>query len=330
MNDPLPLPPKSVQIEARRRVEAVDPRPGAPGNLSGMPVLGAFQKFLEVERRKTRVRMMALTALFVVILIAVGIAGGLVVYWMAGDVDQEVMSVKTQIDTVQAVSAKVQADSEARASAAARKASAIERELERERELRAKERVELETQVAHHKEKISALQESLQSVEGRNAKLSREFAAVQTALPQLTEDLDSLLSMIPEKATRGPLASLAPQPAPAPAPRPATEPARPSPASAPAAAEMEKSVTPAPSAPAAPPAAPDIVSAGEAAPPAEPAKPAGDIAAAPAATSAESLVFGPQDHEPAPVARRPRLLPVQIRSTDRAAKPRTWLLPIPE
>jgi hypothetical protein len=50
---------------------------GLGGTGESLPVLEAFQEFLETERRLTRTRMMALTAVFVAILVAV-IAGGVI------------------------------------------------------------------------------------------------------------------------------------------------------------------------------------------------------------------------------------------------------------
>lgn len=46
-------------------------------NADSLPVLAAFQEFLDIERRRTRARMIALTLLFLLVLLAAGGAAGL-------------------------------------------------------------------------------------------------------------------------------------------------------------------------------------------------------------------------------------------------------------
>ncbi|MBN1558198.1 MAG: hypothetical protein JW951_08635 [Lentisphaerae bacterium] len=171
-------PPKSLQDQVHTRVEEYALAPRAPLYLERpgepLPVLEAFQEFLELERQRTRRRFWALMAGFAAIVLLLG-AGGIVGgYWLFHHVD----------DSVAAIRADVSAGQEAARTAldtVASKAAALRRQLDAGRETLAGLRARLEQGEQDRAEDLDRLRELVTGLEVRNDVLETELAALKTA-----------------------------------------------------------------------------------------------------------------------------------------------------
>ena len=104
------IPPKIVGRQARqsnteelavRESHTPTKREGdLPASITGLPVLEAFQRFLDAERRRTRNRMMALTALFVLLLIIAGAVSVIVGTRLFRNTQKEIQGVQEHVAAI--------------------------------------------------------------------------------------------------------------------------------------------------------------------------------------------------------------------------------------
>ena len=178
---PPPLPDFAAHAVVRRQGVGIE-----PADAESMPVLEAFQQFLDTERRRSRNRMLILSAVFSVVLLIV-IAGG-------------VAAALSYMRPVQAGLAELQQGingSERRASRAARRVDqAVEQLTLRERHLR--------EEMGRDKQSIAEAQTSIRQ---QTDTLQAEMARTRDILRQLQQDNLRLREELRASPTgRGPVA----------------------------------------------------------------------------------------------------------------------------
>jgi hypothetical protein len=178
---PPPLPEFSAQAVARRPAAGIEAADGEP-----MPVLEAFQKFLDAERRRARNRMLMLSAAFAGVLLIV-IAGG-------------IAAALSLMRPMQAGLVALRQDisgSERRAVRAARKVElAVEQAGQRDRRLRedlgrdrqstAEAQAALKDQADAMKTDVDRTREMLRQLQADNLRLREEVLRGQAAAAALT------------------------------------------------------------------------------------------------------------------------------------------------
>jgi cell division protein FtsB len=221
-NDP---PPQVVRDTVRREHEAAilpyvrggTPAAGSLTNLDpdtlrrnagALPVLAAFQDFLEVERRRTRNRIAAVALLFLALLLAMGaVAGyfGLTYYRRA---DRQVTAMRSGVESVRTATEQLRAESRRELERLDRRAAELEAAITRDLGTRQDSTTALNTRVADMGGDVSRLQAMLAELEATQAE--RE-ALIRDQWTTLSNRLDAALAL----AAR-----------PAPPPPPATDPDR--------------------------------------------------------------------------------------------------------
>ena len=192
------LPPKAVNVQARRlQPGEIDPASDLTPvrqssdlqrSVKGMPVLEAFQRFLETERRRARNRMIFLTVIFVIILLMAGVIIGNRVY---RHMQADVKDVRSQIQDVQGTAqqfsrAAVMKMSELSSSAADRD-GAFEKQAEAS-----------QTRMNSYDDSLGTMRDKVEKLEARNTTLLEELDDVHDVLPDLSTDMRMLIEIIHE------------------------------------------------------------------------------------------------------------------------------------
>lgn len=168
----------------------------APGSL---PVLEAFQEFLETERRKAKRKMLALTALFSVLLIAAASGGTAAVIWQmkrnAVDYDavsQKTATLETQLaENRKAIHASL-ADLDTRVEEDAQKLKTRQTSLQTAQ-------ADMTERIAARDKDLNALQEKLDHLASENALLKKDLTRVMQTWPSLTQRVEALTPLLSAK-----------------------------------------------------------------------------------------------------------------------------------
>jgi uncharacterized protein (DUF3084 family) len=175
-----------------------------------LPVLEAFQRFLDVERRKTRKRLLAVAAFsFLLILIA---AGAAVVAGMlfAGQVKKDVKGIQDEIHTVKDDTQKYRDDVQKAFSEFTAEAEKFRDEVAREQ---ASSNSELTAQINNYNDELTKLKETFQDLEMENNSLKGELARLSSGFPLLSNDVyrvvQDVLRIRQRAETIGPVAAAA-------------------------------------------------------------------------------------------------------------------------
>jgi hypothetical protein len=161
-----------------------------------MPVLAAFQQFLEAERIRSRNRMITLSIAFATVLIVLMVAGTIVAVSMFRPVQQEFLSLQDDIDVYQR-------QSERSAERVDRMLDRIQEQDRRFRDQIAQERqshAETKAELGLQKKQIEAdlehVQELVQALRMENLQLQRNIENVQSDIPELLGEVrDTLRGM---------------------------------------------------------------------------------------------------------------------------------------
>ncbi len=163
----------------------------APGSL---PVLEAFQEYLDNERRIAKRRMIALTATFALILVAVGAGAGLTVYLVMQRMAVDYDEVASQTKALEASVASQQATTQS-------SLAALEQQLSETKQTSESLRSELlsaHTNVVQIVESDSArmteFQEVLDRLAGENKALKEDLDRVMANWPSVTHQVAELTS----------------------------------------------------------------------------------------------------------------------------------------
>jgi hypothetical protein len=180
-----------------------------------MPVLAAFQQFLEAERIRSRNRMITLSVAFSVVLVLLLAAGGVVAVTMFRPVQREFQMLQSEIGGYQRQSE--------------RSADRVDRMLERfheqdrrfqeqiseERQAHAETKSELGVQKKAMEAELLHVQELVKQLQEENQRLTRSVEDVRSDLPQLLGEMRSTLRTMekaPQAATPAAVPSTTPPP----------------------------------------------------------------------------------------------------------------------
>lgn len=224
-------PPKQLDTEIRRIARTHDGRtvvrsPAAvtaalPAGADSMPVLSAFNQFLDAERRSARRRMMALSFFFIIILL--GISGALFFIGFGlfrqtqadlADLQQDMHAYRQTLSEVSPERIRGMLD---------RQQNAVESSLLSAIENTRLQTVEdsrslIEQELTEREREVARLQEMLSEIDIENSRRRRETAALRTEWQAVMEHLRSApLSELPGEKTA---AAVIPQQRTSPRPQP--------------------------------------------------------------------------------------------------------------
>jgi len=209
------LPPKNLrtqlvrldhnlkQIE-RGQFAGIQRAPGA------LPVLEAFQEFLDNERKKARRRMLALTALFVVLVLAAGGAGTALVYWQVNRLALDFDGVSAKTDGLAAaVSAAREASHATLSELESRLGTNTQHLVERQDSLLSAQAA-IETRVGEEGSRIASIQDVLDRLVTENKAIKEDLDRVMKEWPSAASQVRALATL--KADTRAPNAPQQPTP----------------------------------------------------------------------------------------------------------------------
>jgi len=214
-----PVPPKSLKTELGHldhNLKAIERShhagiQRAPGSL---PVLEAFQEFLDNERKKARQRMMILTSAFVVILLIAGAGAGTAVYFQMQRMAVDYDTVSSRASELEA---KLATEGENRQTALEAIETRISKDAKSSR-TRHDELLAAQANVADRVEagttRMTDMQGVLDRLASENAALKEDLARVMKDWPSVTRQVKELTALQTPRATK-PTGRSAAKPAPA-------------------------------------------------------------------------------------------------------------------
>ena len=190
------IPPKIVGLQARQsNTEELAVREshtptkragGLPASVTGLPVLEAFQRFLDAERRRTRNRMMVLTALFVLVLIIAGAVSVIVGARLFRNTEKEIQGVQEHVAAIENETHGLRDEARSMINRAA--ASLQKKHLALARTSKA--------QLEQHDDNIGRMQMQVRELEAQNTVLNYELDSVREILPSLSTDLRLVVNLM--------------------------------------------------------------------------------------------------------------------------------------
>jgi len=165
----LKVPPKTVSVQLSRRQFGLAQTP------ESLPVLEAFQQFLDAERRRARNRMIGLTAFFLVLLVAVLGAAFYVGMFFFNQMGQDVSGVQADVQSLKNTADAVREDNEARVAGLSGETRQLRERAEAGTEALSELRIRIETGRTQFDEKLSGVQDIVSMLEVENASLKEEL-----------------------------------------------------------------------------------------------------------------------------------------------------------
>jgi uncharacterized membrane protein YgaE (UPF0421/DUF939 family) len=154
--------------------------------VTGLPVLESFQRFLDAERRRTRNRMMALTALFVVLLIVVGGVSALVGTSMFRKAHNEIEDVQEDVLAIKGETRGIRTETKSMIQNAAVSLAKKQSALAKQSQARLRK---YDVELGRMESQVSALK-------ARNSVLGDELNTVREILPSLSTDLRLVVNLM--------------------------------------------------------------------------------------------------------------------------------------
>jgi septal ring factor EnvC (AmiA/AmiB activator) len=155
-------------------------------NGESLPVLEAFQKFLDVERRKTRRRIMAVSIVFLVLIAAVGGAAVLVGLMLARQMKQDVKGMRDQVAAVRTETRKCQTDVQNALATFTAETDGLRTEIT---EAQASKVSELMAKLSAYNDELEKLTATLQAIEEENRLLKGDVVNLKTGFPAFSNDI---------------------------------------------------------------------------------------------------------------------------------------------
>lgn len=185
------------QIEERRRAEL-------QRSQESLPVLGAFQEFLDTERRKSQRRMTALSVIFALVLVAITGGGYMAFRHHLGTVKGDFVDLKEQAEAYADLSTEHSKTTRVALSGLQSRLSDIRRSVRSDQQEFAGTQSNLLNQVEDYEAHLAKLQKALLIVASRNTKLKKELASMDARWPELSSELEALKKEV-EAQSREPL-----------------------------------------------------------------------------------------------------------------------------
>lgn len=205
------VPPKSLSRNVRQQIVARSPSAlddhlssdltTSPGSL---PVLEAFQEFLDTERKRMKHRIMIMSTSIVSIMLALGTVVILInrasTRQFKNDLESalaDATSAKNLVDDLRRNTTRTIADLSSKSE---RQNEALSTQMENIEEDRAK----LTSQLDTYKDKMATLDRTIQSLKEENGDLMQQLQDTQDQLPELTSGLAKAMEQIEELRTTSP------------------------------------------------------------------------------------------------------------------------------
>jgi hypothetical protein len=188
------IPPKAVKNQVMR----LDPM-GSPALRRGkpsLPVLEAFQEFLEAERRRAHRRMLAMAAFGLILFILLGAGGFFAGTVLFRQVAGDVRDVRTDLASVRGASRKIEAQTQLKLKEFSSRTGELQATLDAERRALVSVREELGSRLGQTDEDIDGMHTVIDTLRDENRRLRRELARVQDILPMLTADLETVRRVV--------------------------------------------------------------------------------------------------------------------------------------
>lgn len=199
------VPPKVLRNEVMRR----DPLAGRPAALQrrgpmdlskspvSLPILEAFQDFLEAERTRTRNRILAMTLFFATVLLAVIGAGVLVGVYFHGRIKDDMAAVQRNVKTLEQLALEEARQTVLSIAAVAAETDRIGTSMTLERETIARIESQLESQTEHDDKVIDGVLNALSALELENVALRKELRSVLDEWGSVTNQYALVTTMEP-------------------------------------------------------------------------------------------------------------------------------------
>jgi hypothetical protein len=165
-------------------------------NADSLPVLAAFQEFLDVERRRTRGRMLALTFLFLVVLLAVGGVAGLIGLTYFRSAHEQTETVQAGLDELRSQIGTGYGGTFGALSNLASRTSAIETIFDEEMAALAIEQNGLSVQLSGMNTNLAGLYGTISTLRIENAQLSHRMERRAAEWQMMTSQVDRVVALL--------------------------------------------------------------------------------------------------------------------------------------
>ncbi|MDP6630747.1 MAG: hypothetical protein QGH42_06805 [Kiritimatiellia bacterium] len=197
-------------------------------NADSLPVLAAFQEFLDVERRRTRARMLALTFLFLVVLLTVGGVAGLVGLTYFRRTHEQTQAMQAGLNDLRSQVGAGYGGTVTTLSNLASRASVIETAFDREIAALAIERDGLLVQLSGMNTNLAGLYGTIATLRVENAQFNNRMERRAAEWQMMTSQVDRVMALLTQApAPAPPVVAVTPPSPGSPSPAVALSPAPP-------------------------------------------------------------------------------------------------------
>ncbi len=172
-----------------------------------LPVLQAFQRFLDAERRRARSRMLALTALALFILVTVGGAGVFMGVMFMDRTRADINDIRRTMTNVEGDAIQLKSKTQITLARLSSEAESLRGEIARDK----KERVsEITTQIGAQTKEIDNLTKLAAGMKAENEFLRAELRRLALCLPALSNDVTAVMLELSRLRSAAPAPTIAP------------------------------------------------------------------------------------------------------------------------
>lgn len=178
----------------KRPAHATEALDAAPPK--SLPVLAAFQEFIEDERKRSQSRMLIISGFFLIILVSVigtGLTLGTFVFRHMRD---EVTDVRRSFTDLQKDSMESKADIDTSLARFQGQTEGLRYHMEKQDNALEKARVALANREEEHGRKLAELRKVIDSLESENTNLKTDFTQFKGNLPGITQQVATALSQL--------------------------------------------------------------------------------------------------------------------------------------
>lgn len=151
-----------------------------------LPVLEAFQEFLDSERKKMRKKMIGLSIFFTLMIIIISGVALLTGYMLLNPMKKNVSEMQAALDQIEASSASSQKNTELTI-------SSFREILEKEKKVLTDTKADLETQVGSYDDGMEKMKEMVTTLQNENTDLKKDMGLIQSDLPSLSANLSAIM-----------------------------------------------------------------------------------------------------------------------------------------
>lgn len=155
---------------------------GAAPSLAGLPVLEAFQRFLEIERRKNKRRILGLMLASVSLIVVLGVVAALLGMLNVQRTAVAVRDIEGSVDTFGAEARAAYQRAEELARGAMTKSTALQGSVTEEAGVRVESDRKLAAYIKDQQTQLAAMREKMLRMEGENARVLSELDVLRERL----------------------------------------------------------------------------------------------------------------------------------------------------